>query len=91
MCKMPFPLIVHGKVIGEYVYPEHFGMASTEAERAEYMHWMEPVTHVYSKGMATPQEGAVSKASAMLQKCDACCAVALKQVRDAIPLYHPCY
>ena len=38
-------------------------MASTEAERAEFKRWMEPVTHVYSKGMATPQEPAVSKAS----------------------------
>lgn len=36
-------------------------MASTEAELEEYKGWMEPVTHVYSKGMATPQEGAISK------------------------------
>lgn len=47
----------------EYVYPVHFGMASTEEEREEYKRWMEPVTHVYSKGMATPKDGAVSKAS----------------------------
>lgn len=51
------------KVIAEYVYPNHFGMASTEAEGQEARRWMEPVTHVYSKGMATLQEGAVSKAS----------------------------
>lgn len=50
----------------EYVYPEHFGMATTEAERSEFKKLMEPVTHVYSKGMATPAEGAVSKVSAVL-------------------------
>lgn len=49
------------KVISEYVYPVHFGMADTEEEREGYKQWMEPVTHVYSKGMATPQEAAVSK------------------------------
>ncbi len=52
-----------GKVMTEYVYPEWFGMASTEEDKAEFKKWMEPVTHVYSKGMATPVEGAVSKAS----------------------------
>lgn len=49
----------------EYVYPEHFGMAATEAERSEFKKFMEPVTHVYSKGMATAAEGAVSKVSAL--------------------------
>lgn len=50
----------------EYVYPEWFGMATTEESKAEFKKWMEPVTHVYSKGMATPVEGAVSKASIVL-------------------------
>lgn len=45
------------------MYPEHLGMAETDEERSEFKRWMEPVTHVYSKGMATPVEGAVSKAS----------------------------
>ncbi|CAM9123949.1 unnamed protein product [Ectocarpus sp. 12 AP-2014] len=49
------------EVMTEYVYPEHLGMAETEEERSEFKRWMEPVTHVYSKGMATPAEGAVSK------------------------------
>lgn len=44
-------------------------MASTEAERAEFKRWMEPVTHVYSKGMATPNEPAVSKASDAISVC----------------------
>lgn len=30
---------------------------------------MEPVTHVYSKGMATPNEPAVSKASDAISVC----------------------
>lgn len=45
----------------EYVYPEHFGMATTEAARSEFKKYMEPVTHVYSKGMATGAQAAVSK------------------------------
>ncbi|CAM9212422.1 unnamed protein product, partial [Hapterophycus canaliculatus] len=49
------------EVMLEHVYPEHFGMATSEEERLEYKRWMEPVTHVYSKGMATPIEDAVSK------------------------------
>lgn len=63
---------MHGKVITEYIYPEHFGMASTEAGRAEFKSWMEPVTHVYSKGMATPQEPAVSKASVAIHPVFCC-------------------
>lgn len=49
------------QAMSEYVYPVHFGMASTAVEREAYKSWMEPVTHVYSKGMATNQEPAVSK------------------------------
>lgn len=55
------------KVMTEYVYPEHFGMATTQAERSEFKAFMEPVTHVYSKGMATAAEGAVSKVGAALR------------------------
>lgn len=44
-------------------------MASTDEERAEFKRWMEPVTHVYSKGMATPLEPAVSKASVAIWLC----------------------
>lgn len=38
-------------------------MASTEEGREEFKAWMEPITHMYSKGMATVQESAVSKVS----------------------------
>eukprot|EP00752_Nemacystus_decipiens_P003907 g3584.t1 len=49
------------EVMTEYVYPEWFGMGTTEEDRSDFKKWMEPVTHVYSKGMATLAEGAVSK------------------------------
>lgn len=45
------------------MYPVHFGMASSKEEKEEYKVWMEPVTHFYSKGMATAKDGAVSKVS----------------------------
>lgn len=51
------------KVMTEYVYPEWFGMGTSEDEQSKFKRWMEPVTHVYSKGMATLAEGAVSQAS----------------------------
>lgn len=59
----------------EFVYPEWFGMGTTDSDRSEFKSWMEPVTHVYSKGMATLAEGAVSKASAViyLRLCCCCC------------------
>eukprot|EP00903_Cladosiphon_okamuranus_P005729 g5686.t1 len=49
------------EVMTEYVYPEWFEMGTSEDDRSEFKRWMEPVTHVYSKGMATLAEGAVSK------------------------------
>lgn len=54
------------KVMTEFVYPEWFGMGTSEANRSEFKRWMEPVTHVYSKGMATVVENAISMVSAVV-------------------------